>query len=150
MTDARPGAPAFRIKPVWWWLLSSFAVAVAFLVASPLLQGWPRLIVGTLNALLTALAIGSQPKRQGDDVPQSHAAVSPGRYGPRPPGTLLCLVLCLVFTSCSGVPSPHAPSSECAAAVVHAAVVCGASIFATDSGKCQLAAGPPDGGADAD
>jgi hypothetical protein len=132
MTSRAPGAPAFRIRPVAYWLLSACAVAVAFLVASPLLPDLWRLIVGTLNALLTALAIGSQPSGPADP-PATSSGLPSSRYQLRPPGCVLLLSLLILFCRCDSIPPP---SSACTAAIVHAAVVCASSVLTGAEAKC--------------
>lgn len=82
MTSARNGTPAFRVSPLVYWILSSVAVGVGVLVASPLLPDLWRLVVGVLNAALTAAVARSQPRTpedQATDTTAGKPAVPPGR-----------------------------------------------------------------------
>ena len=73
MTNARNGTPAFRVSPIVYWILSSVAVGVGVLVASPLLPDLWRLIVGVLNAVLTAAVARSQPTTPDDQATNTTA-----------------------------------------------------------------------------
>jgi len=90
MTSLAPGSPGgIRIPGVLYVALSSLAVGLGLLVASPMLPDEWRLGIGVFNAILVAFVAKSQPKTPDESRADSLRKATRTDVLPPPVSTLL-------------------------------------------------------------